>query len=91
MSDKGYAVLSKNDRYTKFNYNNRTISFLLGKDLVKYLSVKEWDNGYLVVDCFGKIKGVYEDYIDLNYILKNLYMDPETYLKGVKGVVIADE
>jgi hypothetical protein len=91
MSGQEYAILSKNDQYTKFQYNNRTISFLHGKDLIKYLSIKEWDQGYLVVDCLGKIKGVYEDYIDLNYILENLYMDPEAYLQGIKGVVIADE
>ena len=91
MSGQEYAILSKNDQYTKFQYNNRTISFLHGKDLIKYLSIKEWDQGYLVVNCLGKIKGVYEDYIDLNYILENLYMDPKAYLQGVKGVLIADD
>ena len=59
-----------------------------GKDLIRYLTVKEWDDGYLVVECLGKSKGEYEDYIDLAYILENLYMDPEKSLSGVKGVVI---
>ena len=44
--------------------------------------------GYMVVDCLGRIKGEYEDYIDLSYILENLYMDPQEYLAGVKGVRI---
>lgn len=26
-----------------------------------------------------------------SYILENLYMDPDEYLKNVKGVVIADD
>ena len=84
-----YAVLSNAGRYTKFTFKGKTITFMHGKDLVKYLQVKEWKDGYLVVDCFGKVKGQYEDYIDLPYILKNLYMDPEAYLSGLEGVTIS--
>ena len=62
-----------------------------GKDFVKFIRVKEWDNGYIVVDCLGKKKGEYEDYIDITYILENLYMDPYEYLSNVKGVLIDDE
>ena len=91
MNSNDYAVLSISGQYSKFSYKDRTITFLHGKDLMKYLTVKEWDNGYLVVDCQGKIKGIYEDYIDLNYILENLYMDPNIYLKNVKGVILADD
>ena len=53
-----------------------------------YAKLRAWDDGYLVVDCLGKSKGEYEDYIDLAYILENLYMDPEKSLSGIKGVVI---
>ena len=88
MSDEKYAVLSNSGRYTTFEWNNKIITFLHGKDLIKYLSVREWDDGYMVVDCLGKIKGEYEDYIDLPYILEKLYMDPQKYLAGVKGVRI---
>ena len=91
MTNNKFAVLSNTGRYTKFKWNNRTITFLHGKDLIKYLSVREWDSGYLVVSCLGKIKGEYEDYIDLSYILENLYMDPKEYLNGVKGVKIEDD
>ena len=84
-----YAVLSNTGRYTKFTFKGKTITFMHGKDLVKYLQVKEWKDGYLVVDCLGKVKGQYEDYIDLPYILKNLYMDPDAYLSGLEGVTIS--
>ncbi len=88
MTEKGYARLSAHGRYTKFSYEDMAITFMHGKDLIRYLAVKEWDDGYLVVECLGKSKGEYEDYIDLAYILENLYMDPGKSLSGVKGVVI---
>lgn len=91
MKNNGCAILSSKGRYTKFFYNGRTITFIHGKDLIKYLSIKEWDNGYLVVDCLGKVKGTYEDYIDLSYILENLYMDPNIYLKNIKRIVIDND
>ncbi len=61
-----------------------------GKDLLEYKSVVEWDKGYLVVNCFGKVKKEYEDYIDLNYIPERLYMDPQEYLNGIEEVRIAN-
>lgn len=86
--EKSLAVLTNSGRYTKFIYKEKTITFMHGKDLLKYLQVKEWKDGYLVVDCLGKVKGQYEEYIDLPYILRNLYMNPETYLSGLQGVKI---
>ncbi len=83
-----YAVLTNTDGYTKFIFKGRTITFIHGKDLIKYLRVKEWKDGYLVVDCLGKVKGQYEDYIDMPYILEKLYMDSKTYLSGMQGVII---
>ena len=83
-----YALLSCRGRYTQFSFRDKVITFMHGKDLLKYLSVKEWDNGYLVVECQGKIKGEYEDYIDLAYILENLYIDPDENLGEVKGVLV---
>ena len=41
-----------------------------------------------MVECLGKVKGRYEEYIDLPYILSSLYMNPETYLNGLQGVEI---
>ena len=88
MNENNIALLTSVDRYTKFICNGKTISFLHGKDLIKYISVKEWDNGYLVVECLGKIKGEYEDYIDISFILDELYMDSNEFLKNIKEVRI---
>ena len=90
MEENSYAKLRNNGRYTQFIYKDTVITFMHGKDLQRYIKVKEWDDGYLVVDCLGTVMGKYEDYIDMRYILENLYMDPEEYLKDVKGVVIDD-
>ena len=43
--------------------------------------------GVLTVSCAGKVKK-YEDYIDISYISKTLKMNPEIYLKGLKGVEV---
>ena len=88
--DQSLAVLTNAGRYSKFSYKGKTITFQTGKDLIKYLRVKNWEDGYLVVDCLGKEKGQYEDYIDMPYILENLYMNPKTYLSGMQGVTIQD-
>ena len=88
-NSNGCAILSNRGRYTTFEYNGRTITFLHGKDLIEYLGVKEWDDGYLVVECRGKLKGVFEDYIDLAHILESLYMDPKAFLYGIEEVRIA--
>ncbi len=88
--DASIATLSKAGAYTRFAFNGKVISFLHGKDLERYLTVKEWKDGYLVVDCLGRVKGRYEDYIDMPYILEMLYMNPEEYLKGLKGVAVSD-
>ncbi len=86
--DHSHAVLTSSGRYTKFIYKGKTITFMHGKDLLKYLRVKEWKDGCLVVDCLGRVKGQYEDYIDMASILENLYMDPKAYLNGLQGVTI---
>lgn len=83
-----YGILTNKDRYTKFSFMNYTITFMTSKDLIRYKSVKSIDNGVLTVSCIGKVKKEYEDYIDLSYILSNLRMNPEVYLKGLKGVEI---
>ena len=85
-----YAILSCDGQYTKFSYGGRTITFIHGKDLIRYLAVKEWNDGYLVVECLGRLKGKYEDYIDLSYILEQLYMDSNSFLQGIKEVKIAN-
>ncbi len=84
----GVAFLDNYDEYTTFEYDDRTISFLTGKRLKRYLRVIEWDDGYLVVECENIDTTIEEDYIDLKPILKNLYMKPEDFLSGIKEVRI---
>ena len=59
VQSMAFATLSNSGRYSRFSYNGRTISFMHGKDLLEYLRVKEWKDGYLVVDCLGRVKGQY--------------------------------
>ena len=88
MNEAGNAVLSSSGEYTTFSFAGRTLTFLTSKDLERYLSVKEWDNGYLVVTAKYKSRPVEEEYIDLLPILRNLYMDSESFLSPIKGVKI---
>lgn len=85
---KEYGILTSKDRYTKFSYMDYTITFMTSKDLIKYVSVKDITDGILTVSCEGKVKKEYEDYIDLPYILTTLKMNPDVYLKGLKGVEV---
>ena len=82
------AYLSNNGSYTLFTFRDRTIKFLTSKNLEKYTSVVEWDNGYLVVMSKNYNQDECEDYIDLIPILRNLYMDEDEFLKDIKGVEI---
>ena len=87
----GIAYLSNYDDYTTFSYGDRTITFLTGKYLLRYLDIKKWNRGYLVVDCENKDNSVNEDYIDLVPILKNLYIDPDEFLSDIDEVKIRYE
>ena len=80
------AYLGNQGRYTFFSYGNKTIRFITSKKLEKYLSVSEWDNGYIVVQSKKFNEEPEEDYIDLIPILENLLIDPREYLKSVKEV-----
>ena len=88
MSESSVAVLSSKDSYTTFSFNGTTLTFLTSKNLERYTKVKKWDNGYIVVMAKNKSKPEHEDYIDLEPILKNLYMDSTKFLSKIKGVEI---
>ena len=52
MDDKNLsseALLSNNGDMTSFRYGNSNIRFRAHKRLKRYVDVKEWDNGYIVV------------------------------------------
>ena len=82
------ALLSNNGDMTSFRYGNSNIRFRTPKRLKRYTEVKEWDNGYIVVMADYEGWGETEEYIDLLPILKNLYINPETFLKPIKSVKI---
>ena len=47
MNDE--AVLSNDNRFTSFTYNNRVIRFKTSSKLERYTKIIEWNKGYIVV------------------------------------------
>ena len=82
------ALLSNDGDMTSFRYGNSNIRFRSPKCLKRYTEVKEWDKGHIVVMADYEGLGETEEYIDLLPILKNLYINPETFLKPIKSVKI---
>ena len=92
MAEQTKAYLSNNGEYTTFTFGGRTLTFLTSKSLERYTSVKEWDNGYLVVMAkYSTRPTEEEEYIDLVPILKNLYFDVEQTLAPIEKVSIQYE
>ncbi len=84
-----YAVLSNDEKYTIFKYNNHIIRFAAPYSLERYTKVVQWTDGYLVV--MAKYKHNQDDeeeYIDLVPILNDLYIVPDEFLKPIKEVKI---
>ena len=87
----GVATLSNEKNYTVFQFENHVLRFIAPYSLERYIAVKEWDNGYLVVMAKYKHNDKpEEEYIDLAPILQNLYFDADAVLSQIKGVQIAD-
>lgn len=82
------AMLSNDGDMTSFRYGENNIRFRSPKRLKRYTEIKEWDDGYIVVMADYEGMGLMEEYIDLQPILKNLYINPETFLKPIKSVKI---
>ncbi|WP_302625351.1 hypothetical protein [uncultured Eubacterium sp.] len=83
------ALLSSDERFTIFSFENYVIRFKAPYSLEKYTEIKEWDRGYIVV--MAKYRHNIrdeEEYIDLVPILKDLYMEPEEFLEPIKKVRI---
>lgn len=83
------AVLSYDGKFTSFKYNGHNIRFRTSAKLEKYIEIKEWDHGYIVV--MAKYEGqdtAEEEYIDLVPILQNLYFDVEEFLTPIEKVRI---
>ena len=83
------AYLSNIENYTVFKYGNHVIRFLAPYSLERYVDVKEWDNGYLVVNAkYGHMEELEEEYIDLVSILESLYFEPNDFLAPIKKVKV---
>jgi len=88
--DNERAYLSNDKDMIKFQYGEKIIRFRGPYSLERFISVKEWDNGYLVVMAkYQHNKELEEEYIDLIPILKNLYIDAAHFLKPIKEVRLA--
>ena len=85
----GVAVLSSFDKYTTFSFGGITLTFRTCNNLERYTKVKFWDNGYIeVMAKYRNRPEEIEEYIDLEPVLKGLYMDKDSFLGPIKGVRI---
>ena len=84
------ATLENDAGFSVFSFRNCVIRFKAPYSLERYTSVKEWDNGYLVVIAkYRHNSQPEEEYIDLLPILNGLYINGQEFLKPIKGVAIA--
>lgn len=84
------AYLSNDKDMIKFQYGNKIIRFRGPYSLEYFTSIKEWDDGYLVVMAkYKHNQRPEEEYIDLVPILENLYIDVSKFLKPIKEVRLA--
>ncbi len=83
------AYLSSKGRYVIFTFQNRVIRFMGPYNLVRIERIKEWDDGYLVVDVrYDNQPDDVEDYIDLIPILERLYIKPDVFLGQIQNVEV---
>ena len=91
MAAQTVAILGNHGEFSSFSYAGKTIRLRTSRHLERYTKIKTWDNGYLeVMAKYDNSSDEEEEYIDLVPILKNLYMEPETFLQGIKDVQICD-
>lgn len=81
LKEKVKAYIYNKGEYTYFRIGHEVVRFATSPYLNRYVRVKEYDNGYIVVDAEfcepknRKIKHVEEDYLDISYVLKELGLD----------------
>lgn len=79
------ATLGNDAGFSVFSFGNRVIRFKAPYSLERYTSVKEWDNGYLVVMAkYRHNSQLEEEYIDLLPILNGLYVNGQKFF-NIKG------
>ena len=82
------AVLSHQGEFTSFRYGEHNIRFKTSVKLEKYIEIREWDHGYIVVMAKYEGQDAVEEYIDLVPILNNLYFDVDAFLAPIEKVRI---
>ncbi len=83
------AVLSSFDKYTTFSFAGKTLTFRTCDGLERYTKVLTWDDGYLeVLAKYKQEDKEIEEYIDLEPVLKRLYMDKASFIRPIKSVRI---
>lgn len=86
------AYLSNDKDYTIFRYLDYVIRFQSPYSLEKYIEIKEWDKGYLVVLAkYAHNDKPEEEYIDLMPILEKLYFDADEFVDKIKKVSVKYE
>lgn len=84
------AYIGNEGRYTVFIHGDERLKFIAPYSLEYYVKVKEWDDGYIVVDTkYSHSDTPIEEYIDLIPILDNLFIDKNDFLSTIKKVEIA--
>ncbi len=87
--DNSCAVLNCEDGYTGFTAGDTTVRFRTSDSLKRYVKVRTWDHGYIVVDAeYEGFDSPVEEYIDLIPILDNLYINADSFLSPIKEVRI---
>lgn len=85
----GRAAIGCGGGYTVFAGGGLAMRFRAPYSLLRYIRVKKWDRGYLVVDAeYAHSPEPVEEYIDLAPILDDLYIDPSDYLPRIREVVV---
>lgn len=87
--DNKVAYLSVEGNKTVFSFGETTLKFRTSEHLKKYIRVKEWDNGYIVVDCEYDTLGETEEYIDLQPMVRHLFLQDSGILSSIERVEIA--
>ena len=74
---KNIAILKNNGDIVSFTYKDRTIKYKGPYSLQYFFKVNKYDRGYMEVMCkFTHTPNLVEDYIDMEDIASELYMDP---------------
>lgn len=84
------ATLSSDSNFTYFKYGDKVVRFRTSRYLERYTKINTWDHGYIeVMAKYSTSDAEVEEYIDLEHILKGLYMDADEFLRPIKEVRIS--